>query len=111
MVILFYISTFSISSIKLISIDLEAAASTSKPPSSIQAITNAIEAVFGTASNKIPKKPTKRTVVKRSDGQIITEKAVIEQLEERKQKQNSKRSRSNNQTTSTASPKKKAKKW
>lgn len=84
--------------------------STSAPPSSIQAITNVIQTVFGTPSNKTEKKPTKRTVVKRSDGQIITEKNVIEQLEERKNKQKPKRSRSNSRTTTTTRPKK-TKKW
>ena len=65
--------------------------STSKAPSSIQALANAIQTVFGTPSN-------------------TTEKNVIEQLEERKNKQKPKRSRSNSQTTTTTRPKK-TKKW
>jgi hypothetical protein len=58
---------------------------------------NAIQAVFGAPLKETSKKPAKRTVLDRSNGQIITERHVIEQLEERKNKQNSKRSRSTNQ--------------
>ncbi|CAF3877399.1 unnamed protein product [Rotaria sp. Silwood2] len=75
---------------------------------SIQAITNAIQTVFGTQSNKTSKQPSKRTVINRSNGQIITEKIVIEQLEERKNKRNTKRSSSNNRTTSAPKRQKKA---
>ncbi|CAF4115415.1 unnamed protein product, partial [Rotaria magnacalcarata] len=58
--------------------------STSNPPNSIQAITTAIQAIF---------------VIDGSNGQVITEKIVIQQLEERKKQQNLKRPKSNNRTS------------
>ncbi|CAF4461599.1 unnamed protein product [Rotaria sp. Silwood2] len=73
--------------------------STSNPQTSLQAITDAIQNVFSTPSNKTSKQRSKRTVLNRSNGQIITEKIVIEQLEERKNKQKFKRSGSNSRIT------------
>ncbi|CAF2635350.1 unnamed protein product [Rotaria sp. Silwood2] len=64
---------------------------------SLKAITNALQAVFPTPSKETSNKPAKPTVLDRNYGHIITEKHVIEQLEERKNKQNSKRSRSTSQ--------------
>ena len=74
------------------------APSISAPVSSIKALENAIEAVFGTSNQT--KQPTRRTVLKRTEGQIITQKNVIEQLEERKSQQKTKRSYSKNDSTS-----------
>ena len=74
------------------------APSISVPVSSIKALENAIEAVFGTSNQT--KQPTRRTVLKRTEGQIITQKNVIEQLEERKSQQKTKRSYSKNDSTS-----------
>jgi len=54
--------------------DLASISSTSEPQKSLQAITDAIQTVFGTPSNKTPKQPLKRTILNRSDGRIITEK-------------------------------------
>ncbi|CAF2751109.1 unnamed protein product [Rotaria sp. Silwood2] len=64
---------------------------------SLKAITNALQAVFPTPSKETSNKPAKPTVLDRNYGHIITEKHVIEQLEEQKNKQNSKRSRSTSQ--------------
>ncbi|CAF4113637.1 unnamed protein product, partial [Rotaria sordida] len=83
--------------------------STSNPQKSLQAITDAIQTVFSTPPDKTPKQRSKRTVLNRSNGQIITEKIVIEQLEERKNKQRSKQSRSNNRTTNEKKRKKQGK--
>ena len=74
------------------------APSISAPVSSIKALENAIEAVFGTSNQT--KQPTRRTVLKRTEGQIITQKLLIEQLEERKSQQKTKRSYSKNDSTS-----------
>jgi hypothetical protein len=83
------------------------------PPAESQkalaAIANAIQAVFGGKSKEISEKPAKRTVLNRTNGQIITEKHVIEQLEERKNKQSSKRSRSISQNSNGTKRRKKEK--
>ena len=53
--------------------------------------------MFPVPSKKTSNKPAKQAVFDRNYGQLITEKHVIEQLEERKKKQNSKRSLSTSQ--------------
>ena len=68
----------------------------SPPQQSLSALADAIQAVFAGPSREISNKSVRRTVLDRSDGQIITEKDVIERLEERKNKQDSKRKRSLN---------------
>ncbi|CAF4170030.1 unnamed protein product, partial [Rotaria sordida] len=64
---------------------------------SLKAITSALRAVFPVPSKETSNKPPKRTVLNRNYGQIITEKHIIEQLAERKNKQSSKQSRSRSQ--------------
>ncbi len=50
---------------------------------SLDAINNTLKMIFGPPSTQSSTKPTKRTVLKRSNGQIMTEKDVIEQMEEK----------------------------
>lgn len=59
----------------------------------LPAILGAIQEIFSTPGGEAARKTTKRTVLDRSRGQIVTEKIVIEQLEERQAKQGSKRPR------------------
>ncbi|CAF4164659.1 unnamed protein product, partial [Rotaria sordida] len=94
---------------ELFSIDVVPNSSTSNPQKLLQAITDAIQTVFSTPSNETPKQRSKRTVLNRSNGQIITEKIVIEQLEGRKNKQKSKQSGSNSRMTNEKNEKNKEK--
>jgi hypothetical protein len=59
----------------------------------MKAITDTLQSVFGVSSKQTPIKSAKRTMLKQSQGQIMTEKDVIVQLEERKNQQNTKKSR------------------
>lgn len=65
------------------------------PQNSLKAINNTLKTVFAPSSTPSSHKPTKRTVLKRSAGQIMTEKDVIKQMEENMQKKNSKKSKKN----------------
>lgn len=64
---------------QLVSIDLATLQPASEPlvQTSIQALESAIQTVLGT-SNRETKQPTKRTVLRRSEGQIITEQSISE---------------------------------
>lgn len=57
----------------------------------IQAITSILETVFAQSAESQQKKATKRTVIRRSAGQIMTEKSVIEQVAEQQSKTGTKR--------------------
>ena len=57
----------------------------------IQAITSILETVFAQSAESQQKKATKRTVIRRSAGQIMTEKSVIEQVAEQQSKTRTKR--------------------
>ena len=52
---------------------------------SVTAIAATLENVFGRSSQNQASKATKRTVVKRSAGQIMTEQDVIDQIDQKRQ--------------------------
>ena len=60
---------------------------------SLDAINDTLKTIFASPSEPSSKKPTKRKVLKRPNGQIMTEQDVIQQLEEQKEN-NQKRSQS-----------------
>lgn len=68
-------------------------ASSVKSRESLDAITNTIREIFASPPESSLKKPTKRNVLKRPNGQIMTEQDVIQQIEE-KNNRNPKRSQS-----------------
>ena len=57
----------------------------------LQAITNTLQAVYSSVDQSTRAAPKKRTVVKRSNGQLMTEEKVLHQLEQQREKQASKR--------------------
>ncbi len=64
---------------------------------SLDAINNTLKKIFGSSPSQSTTKSTKRTVLKRSNGQIMTENDVIEQMEEKNKKKRSSQSSSINQ--------------
>ncbi|CAF3805914.1 unnamed protein product [Rotaria magnacalcarata] len=69
-------------------------AQTKQSQQSLKAITHTLQAVFAPSLQQTALKPTKRTMLKRSSGQIMTEEDVIKQLEEKRKQKISKQSRS-----------------
>ncbi|CAF3356891.1 unnamed protein product [Rotaria socialis] len=69
-------------------------AQTKQSQQSLKAITDTLQAVFAPSLQQKAIKPTKRTMLKRPSGQIMTEEDVIKQLEEKKKEKISKQSRS-----------------
>ncbi|CAF4101540.1 unnamed protein product [Rotaria magnacalcarata] len=69
-------------------------AQTKQSQQSLKAITHTLQAVFAPSLQQTALKPTKRTRLKRSSGQIMTEEDVIKQLEEKRKQKISKQSRS-----------------
>ncbi len=59
---------------------------TTNTQDSLKAITDTLQAIFGASSQQQPINPAKRTLLKRSGGQIMTEKDVIDQLQEQRKK-------------------------
>ncbi|CAF1530307.1 unnamed protein product, partial [Rotaria sordida] len=76
---------------------------------SLKAITDTLRMVFDSSSKQSPGKAKKRTVLKRSSGQIMTEADVINQIEEAKNKKTHKRSRSGSEQPNAAKHGKKQK--
>ena len=66
--------------------DVESQSSSVRRMKTIEAITATLETVFAQSTDNQSNKSTKRTVLKRSAGQIMTEKDVIEQIEEKQRK-------------------------
>ena len=66
--------------------DMQSTSSKIRQSTSIAAITTTLETMFGQSIREPSAKPTKRTVVKRSIGQIMTEEDVIAQMEENEKK-------------------------
>ena len=67
--------------------------SSEKPPDPHTAIQNTLKLVFGSSSQAQTTNSTRRTMLKRSDGRIMTENDVIEQLEEQRRKKDEKKPR------------------
>jgi hypothetical protein len=64
----------------------------------IEAIMNTLRSVFG-SSLETTATSTKRTLLKRIDGQIVTEKHVIDQMEEKQKKENEKQAKKKSNAT------------
>ncbi|CAF3192699.1 unnamed protein product, partial [Rotaria sp. Silwood2] len=65
---------------------------------SLKAITDTLQAVFAPTPDQLQTKPTKRTLVRQSSGQVMTQQKVIEQLAKQRQK-NSKKSCTTSRTS------------
>ncbi|CAF4497554.1 unnamed protein product [Rotaria sp. Silwood2] len=70
-----------------------------KQRDSLTAIQNTLQTIFSSSSQAAPGTSTKRTMLKQTNGKIMTENDVIEQLEEIRRKKKEKQSRSTNRET------------
>jgi len=75
--------------------------SSAKSQQAIKAITDTLQTVFGSSSKQSPKQAKRRTVLKQSSGQIMTEDDVLQQMKEIDEKKKTKRSRSGSQRSNT----------
>ena len=65
----------------------------------MKAITETLQTIFVPRPDHLQNKSTKRTLIRQSSGQVMTEEKVIEQLAKQNQKKNSKQSGSKDGTT------------
>ena len=67
--------------------------SSSQSDRSLQAINATLQSIFTSPSSHAPSTNTKRTVLKGTNGRIMTEKTVIEEMEEQRNRANAKKAR------------------
>lgn len=70
---------------------------------SLQAINKTLQSMFASTSSDSPQTTTKRTLLKKATGQVMTEQTVIRQLEEQRDRINAKKSRPSTSRSTAAS--------